>query len=463
MRPLSFRLKIVFTIGIALLLVNSGCGSPNSGNSLQNGGVIPAPLPGHQGIGLDYDPEVRCSDDNWKTTTPAACNPQLSFGPCPATKDPSKNLSNCPERCQNCFDTDLKFMSSQLGVTSITLYAPNYYVLKAAQGLGLKVILGTFDDTVVALATPDSGAATCTYAGAPALCGKGAADSLFDGACGATTPWDPKQFCENHCQAGSTCKNSDCSCQNDQDCGGVKGSCQFVSYITAFKDFFDDGTVIGVQLGNEILSAQVNGHNVTKQQILAAAKVMRTALDKRGYSQVPIIISTIAGREKELCENGAPPANVDRIASHPYCNNVASVPPSWPLESGKTPDEAAEACATQVLKIYNDEAVAACGADNTFIGETGYNTGCPMAAGEANHLAVAEQFIDKMVAKTCTQDVTLFLFDYADACPEGGCLPGCDGAPKEGNGYFGVYHTTMYDTKGDLVPKFSPLPAFSCP
>lgn len=461
--PVSFSCRTLLSAIVMACLLLNACGSPETTNALGDGMGAPQPIPGHEGIGLDYDPEVRCSDDNWKTATPAACNPQLSFGPCPATKDPLKNLSNCPERCQTCFDNDLKFMTTQLGVTSITLYAPNYYVLKAAQGLGMKVILGTFDDTVLALATPDSGMATCTYAGAPALCGPSAAGSLFDGACGATTPWDPKQFCENHCRSGSTCKNSDCSCQNDQDCGGVKGACTFVSYITAFKEFFDDGTVIGVQLGNEILSAQVDGKNLSKQQILDAAHVMRTALDQRGYNSVPIIISLIAGREKELCVNGAPPANVDRIASHPYCNNVASVPPSWPLESGKTADEAAGACADQVLTIYNDEAVAACGAGNTFIGETGYNTGCPMAAGESNHLAVAEQFFEKIVAKTCASDITLFLFDYADACPESGCLPGCDGEPKEGNGYFGVYHTDMYDTKGDLVPKFSPLPVFTCP
>src|SRR5215469_14971665 len=30
-------------------------------------------------IGIDYTPEARCSDNNWSTLTPVACNPQLSF------------------------------------------------------------------------------------------------------------------------------------------------------------------------------------------------------------------------------------------------------------------------------------------------------------------------------------------------------------------------------------------------
>jgi len=48
-------------------------------------------------IGIDYTPEARCSDNNWSTATPVACNPQLSFA---CTKgDP---LSTCPRSCQNC-------------------------------------------------------------------------------------------------------------------------------------------------------------------------------------------------------------------------------------------------------------------------------------------------------------------------------------------------------------------------
>ena len=42
-------------------------------------------------IGIDYTPESRCSDNNWSTAFPTACNPQLSFT-CPSG-DP---LSLCP-------------------------------------------------------------------------------------------------------------------------------------------------------------------------------------------------------------------------------------------------------------------------------------------------------------------------------------------------------------------------------
>jgi hypothetical protein len=395
--------------------------------------VLPLPF---SGIALDYDPEVRCSDNNWTTTTPVACSPQLSFTcPAPPPSDPFQNLSGCPDQCQSCFDKDLAFLQTNLAVNTLTVYQPNYYILTAAQKLGIKVLMGIFNDSVLALATPDDGMTSCTFAGAPALCGLAAVNSLIDGACGATTPWPTANFC-----TGS-------------------------SYIPAFKSFFDDGTIVGIQLGNEILTSPINaqGTILTPAQVLSAAHTMRTGLNARGYNQVPLIVSFVAGTEKDLCVNGAPPANVDGIASHPYCNDVASVPPTWPFESGNTPVQAAQDCAQQVLDIFNQTAVASCGAAQSFIGETGYNTGCPGSPDEATHLSVAENFFPDMVSLACQNKIPLFFFDYADACPAGGCLPGCPGGPNEGNGYFGIYYTDNYQTKGDAVLKFPSVPSLACP
>lgn len=391
------------------------------------------PLP-FSGIGMDYDPEARCADDNWATNTPVACSPQLSFTcPAPPPGDPFQNLSGCPDRCQSCFDQDLAALKSNLQVGTITVYQPNYYILKAAQAQGLKVLLGTFNDSVLALTKSSSGSTDCTFAGFPALCGDGVVASMIDGACGATTPWAPQTFCT----AGT--------------------------YVPALKPFFDDGTVVGVQLGNEILSSPINGKILTPTEVQTAATTLRNGLNTRGYTQIPIIVSSVAGLEKDLCKNGAPLPNIDGIASHPYCNDVASVPPSWPLESGATPAVAAQACADQVLSIFQSTAVASCGAAHVFIGETGYNTGCPGAPDEANHLAVAESFFPEMISLACQNNIPLFFFDYADACPAGGCLPGCSGETNVGNGYFGIYHTENYLTKGNLVLKYSAVPGLSCP
>lgn len=393
--------------------------------------LVPLPF---KGIAMDYDPEARCSDNNWSTSTPVACSPQLSFTcTAPPPGDPFDNLSGCPDRCQACFDQDLSQLKTNLQVGTLTVYQPNYFILKAAQSQGLKVLLGIFNDSVLALTKPDTGNTDCTFAGFPALCGDGVVASLIDGACGPTTPWAPQTFCT----AGT--------------------------YIPALKPFFDDGTVIGVQLGNEILSSPINGTLLTPAQVQSAATTLRNGLNQRGYSNIPVIVSSVAGLEKNLCANGAPLPNIDGIASHPYCNDVASVPPSWPFETGNTPAQAAKACADQVLSIFQDVAVKPCGKDHVFIGETGYNTGCPGSSDEATHVATAESFFPEMVSLACQNSIPLFFFDYADACPAGGCLPGCASAPNEGNGYFGIYHTENYLTKGDLVLKYSSTPVLTCP
>ena len=378
------------------------------------------------GIGIDYDIEARCADDNWMTTTPVACGPQLSF-----TCDDTANLDFCPTRCQSCYDSDLDFMKNNLLVGAITLYQPNYYVLKAAQKVKMKVILGTFNDSVKSLATPDT-QTDCTYAGsALPLCGTKYAYALFDGACGGQTPWDPAQFCQGA-----------------------------VAYITAFEEFLTDGTVIGIQLGNEVLSS--SDPVLTKADVTAAAKAMREALDARGYLSMPIIVSLVAGNEQFFCENGAPPANVDYIAAHPYCNNVAGVPPSWPLTGAE--------CLAQVKTIYQDTAIKYCGATHVFIGETGYNTGCPGLPDEATRITEANVFIGDMAYWMCADPSpivappsALFLFAFVDACPQTGCRPGCDISVNQGNGYFGLFHTENYLTKGPLVNKFNPTPSLTCP
>ena len=418
---------------VAALLAVTGCGGSGSNSQVSNPAPNPAPspAPAFGGINLDYAPEGRCSDNNWSTTTPVACNPQLSFN-----SDCSTELSNCATSCQACYTSDLSTMQS-LNVGTITIYQPNYYILTAAQNAGIKVVLGLYDDSVTGLAA-SGGSTNCTYGGSPfPYCGTNYATALFNGICGNITPWNAATFCET----SMTNPNA--------------------TYVAALNsssgEFLQNGTVVGIQLGNEILGQD------SAATIATAAQNLRTALNAAGFSNIKIIVSLIEGQAATFCSGGAPPTGVDYIADHVYCSvgssgGVASSPPVWP--TGNNP---AQTCWTQVQQVFATDQQS-CGAANVFLGETGYNTGCPSVYGQ-QQLGNEQSFISQMVGATCQSQVSgplaPFLFEFGDVCPSGGCLAGCAGQPQEGNGYFGMYFTQDYMTKGPLTPKFT-FPSLTC-
>jgi len=383
-------------------------------------------------IGIDYTPESRCSDNNWSTSTPAACNPQLSF-----SCQPGNPLSTCPTSCQACYNSDLANLQTSLSVSTITSYQPNYYILNAAQGLKIKILQGLFNDAIPSLAASDS-ATNCSYAGAAfPLCGSKYAAALLDGACGPDTPWNPNTFCT----AGAYVEPLNSSI------GGVPA-------------FINDGTIVAIQLGNEAIGTTANGQVITAAMISQAAQTLRSVLNARGLSSIPIVVSLVLGQEQTFCVNGAPPAGVDLIASHPYCNFVASVPPSWPMNGAQ--------CWSQVQTLFSTVSEKYCGATHTFIGETGYNTGCPNnPAVPPSNIANEQTFISDLKSSTCAttslSGFPTFLFAYSDVCPAGGCLAGCAGSGfTGGNGYFGIFYTQDYMTEGPAVAKFTP-PSLMCP
>jgi hypothetical protein len=312
------------------------------------------------------------------------------------------------------------------------VYQPNYYILTAADQLHIKVMQGLFNDAIPSLAKPST-AADCFYAGASiTLCGSKYADAILDGACGATTPWNPATFCS----------------------GGA--------YVEPLSAFIKDGTIIAIQLGNEALGTTVDSEKITTTMISAAAKTLRKALHARGFTSTPIVVSLVLGQEKSFCSGGAPPGGVDYVAAHPYCNYVASVPPQWPKD-GKQ-------CWAQVKNLFTNISQKYCGASHTFVGETGYNTGCPNSSNVPSTTISDEQtFISDMKKSSCStpsaSGFPTFLFAYSDVCPSSGCAPGCSdpGMPNEGNGYFGIFHTKDYLTEGTPVPKFTPVPSLACP
>lgn len=415
-------------LGGLMIVVIAGIASAAAGDRRRPGSLGDGPA-----IGIDYTPEARCSDNNWQTTTPVACNPQLSF----SCSDPT--LSLCPASCQSCYANDLTNLKSSLKVSTITSYQPNYYILTAAAGLKIKVMQGLFNDAIPSLAAPDS-ATNCTFAGSPiALCGSKYADAILDGACGTATPWNPAVFCSGGAYVEPLNYPS-----------GPPGQ------------FIKDGTITAIQLGNEALGTTVNGHVITQQLIMTAAQTLRAALNERGFSNIPIIVSLVLGQEQTFCQNGAPPQGVDFIAAHPYCNFVASVPPSWPNKGVR--------CWQQVQNLFATISQRYCGPSHTFIGETGYNTGCPnnSTVPQSTLLRYEQRFIGALKAAACsTQSPSgfpTFLFAYSDVCPASGCLAGCGGTPPpplEGNGYFGIFHTRNYMTMGPAVAKFTP-PSLAC-
>jgi hypothetical protein len=375
-------------------------------------------------IGIAYTPEARCSDNNWSTATPVACNPQLSFS-CAG----NQSLSVCPTTCQACYNNDLNNLRTTLNVSTITSYQPNYYILTAAKNLNINVMQGLFNDAIPSLAAPDI-SSNCSYAGSPiALCGSNYANAMLNGACGTTTPWNPANFCSNG------------------------------AYIEPLAPFIKSNTIIAIQLGNEALGTIVNGQTITVAMISKAAQTLRNALKMNGFLSVPIVVSLVMGQEQTVCTGGSPPQGVDFIASHPYCNFVASVPPSW-QENGSQ-------CWQQVQTLFSTVSQRYCGAFHTFIGETGYNTGCPGNGNAPVNVSNEQMFIKNLKAAVCTKislsGFPTFLFAYSDVCPASGCAAGCSGGPVEGNGYFGIFHTQNYMTEGPLVPKFTPVPSLTCP
>jgi hypothetical protein len=384
-------------------------------------------------IGIDYTPESRCSDNNWSTPFPTACNPQLSFT-CPSG-DP---LSLCPTSCQSCYVSDLTNLQTSLKASTITSYQPNYYILTAANQRHIKVLQGLYNDAIPSLAAPNT-ATNCIYSGAAiALCGSKYAGAMLDGACGTATPWNPATFCT----------------------GGP-----YIEPLNATTgttgQFIKDGTIIAIQLGNEALGKVVDGQTITAQMIVTATRTLRAALDARGFATTPIVVSLVLGQEETFCTSGAPPVGVDYIAAHPYCNYVASVPPQWPNDGSQ--------CWTQVQELFSSVSQKYCGASRTFIGETGYNTGCPGSVNVPSTTIDDEQtFISDLKTSTCSvaspSGFPTFLFAYSDVCPSSGCAPGCSdaGLPNEGNGYFGIFHTQDYATEGPAVAKFTP-PSLLCP
>ncbi len=425
--------KVFALFALAVLLVATGCGSGGSSSSGSGSVGSPAPAPAFSGINVDYAPEGRCSDDNWSTTTPVACNPQLAFTSCQTGV-----LSSCAANCQACYNSDIATVQS-LSVGTITIYQPNYYILKAADNAGIKVVLGLYDDSVSGLAQPST-ATNCTYGGQPfPYCGTSYATALFNGACGNITSWAPATFCES-------------SPSNPNP-----------TYVAALNssagEFLQDGTVVGIQLGNEILGQQ------SAATISTAAQNLRTALNAAGFNGIKVIVSLVEGQAATFCTGGAPPTGVDYIADHVYCSvgssgGVASTPPVWPTGS-----DPAQTCWTQVQSVFATDQTS-CGAGKVFLGETGYNTGCPSVYAQ-QQVPNEQSYITQVVNATCQSQVSgplaPFLFEFGDVCPAGGCLAGCPSEPQEGNGYFGIYYTQSYLTEGTLEPKFTTIPSLSCP
>jgi len=145
-------LKFFYILSINLLILLTVVSCDENNNIFDGGGADngddggPNPTPtltmkpvlNFTGMGIDYDPEARCSTNNWTTDFPVACSPQVAFT-CPPT---GKTLDNCPTMCQSCYDSDLDTIKNMLSVDTITIYQPNYYILTAAENEGVKAILG---------------------------------------------------------------------------------------------------------------------------------------------------------------------------------------------------------------------------------------------------------------------------------------------------------------------------------
>ncbi|HEY2104278.1 MAG TPA: hypothetical protein VGH29_00740 [Candidatus Binataceae bacterium] len=472
---------------------------------------------GQSPIGIDYAP-VRCAGDKpyWlRRDAMAICAPQLGRDP----RTCGHSESTCPALCEKCYADDLSFIKRELRVNTITIYQPSYYILKEARRLKMKVVVGLLNDSVLGLAAP-AARKDCTYVASPLYhCGPEYASALIDGACVDTIGGDPFKLCTSHCaqrsHPGADCVSGDCSCRSDVECRGASNRCLSGVYLAPMNnpssgEFLHDGTVIGIQLGNEFFKAcqtsevpglhqpccirdkktgQCNAWTVTREVISAAASNLRSALNSRGLNRVKITVNLVQEQGPAFCRNGAPPPGVDYIATHSYCDFVAEMPPQWTTLSGA---ECWDRARNHEFTIDQK----ACGASRTYIGETGYNTGCPLLGKAGPRLHAEQDFVNAMLGSepACngkpnpTAPIPNFLFEFVDVCPPGGCLAGC-GDPHRcsyncccehncsatemcaaecprciGNGYFGLFHAADYGTEGfPPQPKFDPMPSLLCP
>jgi hypothetical protein len=94
------------------------------------------------------------------------------------------------------------------------------------------------------------------------------------------------------------------------------------TYVAALNsstaEFLQDGTVVGIQLGDEILGPQ------SASTITAAAQNLRAALNGAGFRSVKAIVSLVEGQASTFWTGGAPPAGVDYIADRVYCSAGSS-------------------------------------------------------------------------------------------------------------------------------------------
>ncbi len=158
------------------------------------------------------------------------------------------------------------------------------------------------------------------------------------------------------------------------------------------------------------------------------------------------MISLVLGPEKQFFSGGKPPDGVSLIASHPYCDHVSNVPPTWPPEGTPAGSRYRSYITTMPLRPAAPRTSSSAKPATTPDARNQY---------VPSGLIDAEQtFINDLKTTTCGADspsgFPTFLFAYSDVCPATGCRAGCDdpNVPTEGNGYFGIFHTKNYPTPG---------------
>ena len=273
-------------------------------------------------------------------------------------------------------------------------------------------------------------------------------------------------------------------------------------------EFLRDGTVIGIQMGNEFFqgcqipevpgkhqpccshsekTGRCNAWVVNREVMSTAAQTMRAALDRRGLNNIKIECRAGRGTGTAFLSKRRAPAGSGlyrRSSLLRLCRQPASLldhcERSRMLGTGAQPG----------VRVNQK----ACGVTHTYIGETGFNSGCPLTANQ-EMLQAENDFVAAMVKAepACNGQrnptpLPNFLFEFGDVCPPQGCIAGC-GDPQRcnptcccqhkcsaaircdagcpacvGNGYFGLFHTPNYGTSGfPPEPKLDPMPSLMCP
>jgi len=285
--------------------------------------------------------------------------------PCPyaggGTIYPQKNGLASLNKCIQCYETDMNQMANVVKLKQFRIYSPNYSVLAAAKNYNLKVMLGTDNETVNALAQ-----------------NKQQTNGL--------------SFVQNFVEGG--------------DKEGLLPNGKPYFFATPLRESIDNGTIISIILGNELNSA-----GITPDTVARAASNLRKYLTSPGAggtiqnTGTLSIETTMASimNTAGYCQK----SELNKIGFDFYCNGNDDSPPTASPPAS---------CAQQEIIPQYRKIPPECNG-KSYIAEVGYTTGALNATPGSNRpdtYSAQLGVLQAMYNFGCTNQVETNYFEWFD-------------------------------------------------